>query len=126
MFLDFSLIDSFNSTTISKLIKYLQSNNVNVVPVVQENSNQKYLTLIGNLIDTLEIDKICIRFSNDSGGFLNINTTIETLIKNLGTTPSQVSLLLDFGFVRATNHALVEAFAVMWLTLLQIEAIMKT
>jgi hypothetical protein len=112
LFLDFSLIESFSSTTVSKLIKHLQSNSVNVVPVVQENSNPRYLTLIGNLIDTLEIDKICIRFSNDSGGFLNINTTIETLLNTLGTIPSQVSLLLDFGFVRITNHALIEAFAV--------------
>lgn len=111
LFLDFSLMD-FNSATFLKLIRHLQSHSVNVVPVVQENSNQKYLALVENLINNLEIDKICIRFSNDTGGFLNVNTTIERLINNLGTTPSQVSLLFDFGFVRPTNHTLIEGFAV--------------
>ena len=112
LFLDFSLTDNLNIPTIRKLIRDLQNNGVNVVPVVQNNSNLRYLSLIENLIDNLEIAKICIRFSNDSGGFLDINTSIESLTDQLGVDSSQVSLLLDFGFIRSTNHVLIEGIAV--------------
>jgi len=112
LFLDFSLTDPFNIRSVSALIRHLQANGVNVVPVVQENSNQIYLTLIRNLINNAEINKICIRFSNDNGGFFNINPTIRTLISGLGATPKQASLLLDFGFIKSLNLTQIEANAV--------------
>ncbi|WP_017498068.1 beta family protein [Flavobacterium sp. WG21] len=112
LFLDFSLAEDLSIPVIKKLIRDLQNNGVNIVPVVQENSNQRYLTLIENLIDNLEIQKICIRFSNNSGGFLNINTSIESMINQLGVNSNQLSLLLDFGFIRSTNHTLIEGVAV--------------
>ena len=112
LFLDFSLVADLDTSLIKKLIIDLQNNGVNIVPVVLENSTQEYLTLIKNLIYNLEVDKICIRFSNDNNGFLNINTSIKTLINNLGINSKQVSLLLDFGFIRSLNHKVIEGLAV--------------
>lgn len=112
LFLDFSLAEDLSIPAIKKLIRDLQNNGVNIVAVVQENSNQRYLTLIENLINNLEIEKICIRISNDSGGFLNVNTSIERLINELGVNSNQISLLLDFGFIRSINHTLIEGVAV--------------
>lgn len=112
LFLDFSLTDPFNIQSVSLLIRHLQTNGVNVVPVVQENSNHIYLTLIRDFIKSAEINKVCIRFSNDIGGFLNINLAIRTLLSGLGATQNQVSLLLDFGFIKSLNLALIEGNAV--------------
>lgn len=104
LFLDFSLSNSLDSVTISSLMTQLLSNGVNIVPVIQENSHQRYLTAISNLILKSQIKKICIRFSNDSGGFLNIDTVISSFATNLGINRNQISLLLDFGFLNVTNH----------------------
>ena len=104
LFLDFSLANSLDSITISNLITHLLSNGVNIVPVIQENSHPQYLTAISDLISKLKIKKTCIRFSNNSGGFQNINTVITSFATNLGINRNQISLLLDFGLLNIINH----------------------
>lgn len=105
LFVDFSLMNQFVRTTVSHLISHLQSKEVNVIPVVQENSNPRYLSLISDLVSANEIHRVCIRFSNSSGGF-NVDTTIATLLATLGLKRSQVSILIDFGLVNSTNYNL--------------------
>lgn len=111
LFLDFSLMDPFSHITILNLIQHLQSNGVNVVPVIQQNSNQRYIQMIASLVSAQQLDRVCIRFSNDSGGFLNIDTTIIYLTGVLGLNRNQISILLDFGLIGITNHALTATIA---------------
>jgi hypothetical protein len=104
LYLDFSLMNPFVRATASNLITHLRLHGVDVVPVVQENSNPRYISLITDLINSNEIDKVCVRLSNNSGGFMDINTTVSSLLTNLGVNRNQSSILLDFGFVGITNY----------------------
>jgi len=111
LYLDFSIMDPFVRTTASNLISRLKSKGVNVVPVVQENSNPRYLSLITDLVNTDDVTQICIRFSNTSGGFMNVDNTITTLLTTLGISRNNTSILFDFGLVGLTNYNMVAAIA---------------
>ncbi|HEX8269981.1 MAG TPA: hypothetical protein VF581_08815 [Flavobacterium sp.] len=111
LFLDFSVMDPFVRATVLNIITHLTSNGVNVVPVVQENSNPRYLALVADLVTKGEIERACIRFSNGSGGFLNLNLTIAALLGSLAVRPQQVTILIDFGLIGSTNYNMTATIA---------------
>lgn len=112
LFLDFSLCNPYNNLNTKDLIISLVKSGVNIIPVVQENSDYRYISLLNKLLSGGDISSICLRFSNDSGGFLNVNTKISTLQANLGINNNQTSLLLDFGYLEDHNYNSIAALAV--------------
>ncbi len=112
LFLDFSLCDPFDRPRTRTLIVNLSNAGVNVIPVVQTNSDPRYLTLLQALITNGTISNACIRFSNGSGGFININAQVAVLLGALTITRNQTSILLDFGFVENHNYNMIAALAI--------------
>jgi len=104
LFLDFSLSNPFNRKSIKNLIQNLFNEGVNIIPVVQENSNPHYITLLHDLLSDGEISSVCLRFSNSSGVILDINNQISALLTKIGVARNQASLLLDYGFVDSHNY----------------------
>lgn len=121
LFLDFSLINPFNYGNTKSLISNLFQNGVNVIPIVQENSDPRYIKLVNDLLVASEISSVCLRFSNDSGVILNINTQISNLLAKIGFSRNQVSILLDYGFVEAHNYNTIAALAVSVISSMQIK-----
>ena len=111
LFLDFSLCDPFQRTSTRNLICNLTLEGVNIVPVLQNNSDQGYIALIQTLIQEKIISNICIRFSNGSGGFLQINPQVASLLGSLAANRNQTSILIDFGFVDEDNYNTIAAVA---------------
>lgn len=115
IYLDFSLYTPYDKQ-IKTLILNLSTGGVNVVPLVQTNSEARYLALLQNLIAQRAITHVCIRVSNFSGGFLNVNGQVATLLGNLGITRNRSSILIDLGFVDQNNYNAVSALAVNLIT----------
>lgn len=111
VYLDFSLCNPFDGAATRSLILGLINGGVNVIPVVQGNSNTQYTAIIQNLIASGDISLVCIRFSNSSGGFINITGQIATILGSLGIGRNQSSILLDFGFIEAHNYNNIAALA---------------
>lgn len=112
LYLDFSLCAAFDKVLVRHLIINLVNSGVNVTPVIQHNSSTQYIALVENLIDKGHITNICIRFSNSSGGFININNQLDNLLTRLGVNRNQTSILLDFGFVDDHNYNTIAALAI--------------
>lgn len=109
--LDFSLLDTNTYLVqIENLLRNCLNANVNVVPIVQTNSRSSYLNLIATLHNTLGV-QVCIRTSSFSGGFLNYNIEIGTLVNVISANLSNVFLLFDFAYVNAANYNAVLAQA---------------
>lgn len=111
LFLDFSLCGPFQRTDTRNLISNLTLAGVNVVPVLQSNSDHRYIALLQALIQEKTISNICIRFSNGSGGFLQINPQVASLLGSLAANRNQTSILLDFGFVVEDNYNTIATIA---------------
>src|ERR1017187_1435515 len=74
--IDFSIFElRFDRTAITRFFDSLFANGINVIPVIQENSNPTYLNIVGSLIANYDC-KVAIRGSNGSGGFANFNNVI--------------------------------------------------
>jgi len=112
LFLDFSLCDPFDRARTRNLITNLSVAGVNVVPVLQTNSDARYTSLIQILIVNGLVSNVCIRFSNGSGGFLNINEQVATILRKLAINRNLTSVLLDFGFVENHNFNMVAALVI--------------
>ncbi len=110
LYLDFSLYTVFDRRT-KNFISSLVSGGINVIAVVQPNSDPRYLTIIKGLVSTGEIENVCIRFSNGSGGFLNVDSDISSLLTTLSLGRDKASVLLDFGLAEATNFNIIAALA---------------
>jgi hypothetical protein len=111
LFLDFSYCNPIDIASTSRIIQNLSAN-VNIAPCIQLNSNQQYLTLIGNLIANGTVSDVCIRFSNGNGGFLNINQNIAGLLQNININSAHAYILVDFGLVQNHNYDTVATSAV--------------
>lgn len=111
LFLDFSLYGA-DLSTIRRFISDLVSLNMNVVPVLQSNSEDIYIDVLERLFLDGEIEKIGFRFSNNSGGFIDINDNIDEMLSTLSISESQVSLILDFGLVDENNYNTFAALAI--------------
>ena len=94
------------------LFNSLLSKGVNVIPVIQQNSDARYVAFVQSLIVTFGC-KICIRTSNTSGGFQNYPATINSLMGAVGSVRSNTLLLIDLGYVEVNNYNLFGSLAVM-------------
>lgn len=112
LFLDFSLCQPFDQSSVRNLVLRLLKAGVNVIPVIQLNSDPRYLALLQSFIANGSISDICIRVSNGGGGFLNIRILIDGILQTLGLNRDHSHILLDFGFVDQHNHNLIAALSV--------------
>lgn len=112
LLLDFSLCDPFERGRIRNLITNLSAVGVNVVTVIQSNSDARYYTLLQTLIANGTISDVCIRLSNGSGGFININAQVAAILGTLTLNRNQASILLDFGYVENHNYNMIAALAI--------------
>ncbi len=103
LFLDFSLYGD-DYSLVRSFIGDLGSLNINIVPVLQLNSIQKYFNILKTLLATGEITKLGLRFSNSSGGFIDFNNKISGLLSSLGISEKQASVILDFGLIDEHNY----------------------
>ncbi len=116
LFLDFSLCDPFDRASTRSLITNLVTAGVNVIPVLQSNSDVRYTALLQTLIANGTVSNVCIRFSNGSGGFININSQVATILGTVAINRTQSSILLDFGFVENHNYNMISALAINTIT----------
>jgi hypothetical protein len=112
LFLDFSLCAPLDTVRTRTLITNLSTAGVNVVPVLQTNSDARYIALLQILIVNGAVSNVCIRFSNGSGGFLNINAQVLPILITLAINRNQASILLDFGFVENHNFNMIAALII--------------
>lgn len=115
IFLDFSLFGN-NISPLRRFISDLVNLNINVVPVLHHGVNDQFIILIQRLFLDGEIEKVCFRFSNGSGGFINFNTMLVEMLTSLQISESQVSILLDFGLVDENNYNNYAALAINTIT----------
>lgn len=108
--IDLSLFD-FDRAAIRTFFTNLYDEDVNAIPVIQQNSDPRYLSLVQQLVATHGC-KVCVRASNSSGGFVNYNNAVRALITQVGVTPANTILLLDLGYVHENNHNIVASLAV--------------
>jgi hypothetical protein len=109
--LDFSLFDPFDRTAVRAFFTRLIGQGINAIPVIQQNSDARYLALVQQLVANLGC-KVCIRASNSSGGFVNYNNTVQTLVGQVGVTRANTILLLDLGYVQQNNYNILASLAV--------------
>jgi len=112
LYLDFSLVEPFDRVTTRNLIQKLVAAGVNVVPVIQSDSDPRHKTLLNTLMSTGYISDLCIRFSSSSGGFLHIDTQISNIMSAIAISRPNISLLFDFGYIEDHNYQLVAALAI--------------
>lgn len=111
LLLDFSLTP-FNRADIKKLISRLANKGVNIIPVVQSTSDARLINLGSELLNDDVVSKVCLRCSNLSAGFVNLNTQIDNLLRTLSVNANQSYLLLDFGYVQDHNYNAIGALAI--------------
>lgn len=111
LFLDFSLSIPLNNTRIRNTITNLSENGVNAIPVLQNNSHTNYINLVNSLINDGTISNVCIRISNASGGFLNINAQILNMLDRISADRNHVSILLDYGYINSDNYNTIATIA---------------
>jgi hypothetical protein len=116
LFLDFSLCDPFDRTRTRGLITNLSAAGVSVVPVMQSNSDARYITLLQTLIANGTIANVCVRFSNGGGGFINIDAQLAALLGSVGLNRTNASILLDFGLVEQHSYQMIAALAINTIT----------
>lgn len=103
--LDFSLFPNLSTTTreVKDFLDGIFRAGVQAVPCVQDNSPQSYLALVKQLIASQGC-AVCVKASNDSGGFNNYSQQVNNMLQTLQTTPANVILLLDLGYAQAGNY----------------------
>lgn len=112
LFLDFSLCVPFDRGRTRGIITQLVAAGVNVVPVVQSNSDARYIGLLQTFVGSGVIANICVRFSNDGGGFIKIDAQLAALLGSIGLNRNHASILLDFGFVESHSYQMIAALAI--------------
>lgn len=121
LILDFSLFDSVspNVERINRLFSTLTSSGVNAIPAIQNNSDQDYLNIVASYVRRYEIP-ICIRFSNQSGGFTNASNIITDFMTAMETVPNNVYLLIDLGQINNANYQTLSSIAEFTINSLQV------
>lgn len=109
--IDFSLHRSADTIELTSFFNNLSNSSVNAVPVIQQNSPQVYLSFVAALISNSNYD-ICIRASNNSGGFLNYNSQVSNIMQNQNIQARNTILLLDFGYVTQNDYNVFASFIV--------------
>lgn len=122
--LDFSLYDNLveNISNIQSFFTKLMSENIDAVPVIQQNSPEEYINFVRNYL-AQNSKLVCIRASNDSGGFINFNEQIQEITTYLEITSSDIILLFDLAYVQTNNYTTLAALAILTLqTMLNINS----
>lgn len=112
--IDLSLFQ-FHARNVRFFFTSLFKNGVNAIPAIQQNSDPNLIALVNNLITTNGC-KVCVRTSNDTGGFTNFNANVNTLIGRVGATPTTTLLLLDLGYAQSHNYNNLAALAISTIT----------
>lgn len=104
---DFSILENFNNHIgfIKNLISSVTKGGVNVLLAVQQNSSTEYLLLVKDFLNKFG-GGVCIRTSNNSGGFLTLNDSINKLISELNVSSENSILLLDAGQVNKDSYTI--------------------
>lgn len=120
--LDFSYCDNLEDklAEIRGLFESTIVNGTNAVPAIQSNSPTGYLNLVKDIVNKYKTS-VCIRVSNESGGFLDYSNQIGALAKKVGVPISNTILLVDMGQVDQKNYNTMASLAGM--TILQLGAI---
>lgn len=103
--LDFSLFENIDEriSDIQLLFSELIAEGVNVVPVIQQNSPDEYFNFVKDYVSQTS-KPICIRASNDSGGFINFYQQTQNILNSLETDSSNAIILFDLAYVQSTNY----------------------
>ncbi len=103
--LDFSLYANLatNINEVETLFRNLIIGGINAIPVIQYNSPTEYYNLLNRLILDFNCN-VCMRASNNSGGFINYSTQLAQMQISLNLVANEVLLLLDFGYVNSNNY----------------------
>lgn len=114
--LDFSLYENIaeNIGNIQSFFTRIIAENINAVPVVQQNSPEEYINFVRDYVSQ-NSKLVCIRASNDSGGFINFNDQIQAITTFLEKPSSETILLLDLGYVQTSNYTTLAALAIITL-----------
>lgn len=121
IFLDFSLYENLEDeiNQIENLFQNLVNVGIHITPVIQENSPIFYIEMVKRFAITNSLT-ICIRTSNESGGFINFTNRINATLDNLGFESSNISLLFDLGYAQNHNYNTLATVAILTIqTLLQ-------
>ncbi|MES2486015.1 MAG: hypothetical protein V4581_08745 [Bacteroidota bacterium] len=118
--IDFSLSQNVNIEHKRNLLENLLSNDVNIIPVIDSNTPKDLIQHIKDLADNQAVKKIGIRFSNETGGLININSFINNSSETLGINKEDISIILDLGYVEAHNFNMLATLAIK--TILSIES----
>lgn len=116
LFLDFSYYQNITTENADIYFSQAQIEDVNVVPVIQENSNNHYFDFVHELLHEREYPEVCFRFSERSGGLDNIDNRILSLCQRLNVTKDRVSILIDVAYLEERNHIAIEHTAITTLT----------
>ena len=105
IFIDFNTLDNIQAHLgfIKKLFGILVNQDMNFGLVVQSNSNKKYKRIVQELCNDYEI-QLCARFSNSSGGFLNLDSEIKDILDFYDIELGDLSLLIDLGKISEDNY----------------------
>ena len=103
--LDFSLFENIDERIpdIQLLLSELIAEGVNAIPVIQQNSPDEYFDFVKDYVSKTS-KPICIRASNDSGGFINFNQQTQNILNSLETDSSNAIILFDLAYVQSTNY----------------------
>lgn len=118
--IDFSWFDGVPqaSVVIRGLFRALFNAGVNAIPAIQINSAPSYITIVQNLVATHDC-KVCIRTSNQSGGFVNYNADVNSLVARVGVATDHTILLLDLGYAEQHNFNMLATIASVSITALR-------
>lgn len=121
IYLDLSLYENLEDEIISirDLFQNLVNNDIHLTPVIQENSPNSFIEMVRDFASTNSLN-ICIRVSNETGGFINFTNRINSVLNNLGFESFNISLLLDLGYAQNHNYNTLATVAILTIqTLLQ-------
>lgn len=99
------LIDASHLGFVStRFFNGLLQNGVNAVPVVCVNSSARYINTVKAILP--DVDKICFRLSNETGGLVDVQAAINSLSAEYDVSPSEVILVVDLGASNEQNNEL--------------------
>lgn len=114
--LDFSLFENLdeNIPTIQLFFSRLVALGIKAIPVIQQNSPNEYFDFVKDYI-LQSSQVVCIRASNESGGFINFNDQAQNIITSLETNSANAIILFDLAYVQSTNYTTLAALAILTL-----------
>ncbi|MFC1225344.1 hypothetical protein ACFE6N_16160 [Pedobacter sp. BG31] len=104
--LDFSLINSLSSkiSDVTLIITDAIANGINITPVIDSNSPTAYITTTRSLVNQFNL-KVCFRETNPYN-LTSLNSQIASILSTFSIFESQMILLLDLGYVQASNFSI--------------------